>query len=357
MLCMTYLREQDIWAWTQQPIAGAGGSTRGLTVVPVDGEDTPYVIAVRTGQSRSIEKLMPRKAGTDEYDSRLSPAHMDGLAVYDGTNLIEPTPGAVSFDDTVSMALTSGVGWLMNSIVTLTASAAAFPNDGSNMGNGYRLKVGADEVEVVVTTETSTTTCAVKLLQDCPTALQTGSTTDWVRMVRSVSGADHLEGFQATVYADGATLSLDDGGLVASGVVDVSVSNGGRAGGYGIIQVGLIPDFDVELMDIDNVQERDPLPGRTKRVAYAQLGVWNTRGLSVGLDSARLAPWNETPEHTASYDTSTPYVKPLQTGHRDYHFKTEFNYHGRILVRQEEPLPATLSWVVREAEVGKRGRT
>jgi len=335
LLGVSHLRDQEILAWSTHTTA-ASGEFKDVAVIPEDGVDTPYFFVKRTIDGavvRNMERLSPRKVGQYQQDQHLASVFLDSSLTYDGTHSAATT----------TMELTGGSTWASGETgLTLTAGAATFPGDASNVGEGYRLQSATDSsvyVEVQVTGDASTTVQTVTLLTACPAALQSTSTTSWVAMVRDFpTSLSHLEGESVTVLADSNVLGPY---TVTSG----AISQLSRP--YGIMHIGLlIPETDVRLFDVDSAdQGGSALYDRMKQVQAVTLDVRNTRGIQAGPDASYLADLAVDGD-----DTTTG----LLTGLRRCRIKSRPSLTGaELLIRQSLPLPAEIYGVVREVHFGE----
>ena len=348
MLVMTYSSEQALWSWTK---LSTDGDYLSVTVTPEENQDLPTVIVSRFVDGSTVyykERLAPRVVGYFGYDPRIYDVFLDSYLSYDGTHTAATT----------SMTLTGGMTWAVGETgLTLTASAATFAGDATDVGKGYRLRVTATdktmyEVEVQVTAGTSTTVQAVTILAartvaegfasftDATTVasgLQAVATTDWVAMVTTVSGLSHLEGKTVGILADGNDLGTQ---VVTSGALPTALSRP-----YGVIHVGLPYEARAQTLDLDVVQSDDAVFDQIKDVIGGSVLVNQTIGLKMGSDP-------ETAETIEGLE-----VVPLayQTGKFQSRPRMEATDHGRIWLIQDAPFPAEIGAIVTHASVTGRG--
>jgi hypothetical protein len=326
MLGLTFLREQDIWAWHRH--STLNGEFQSVATVPEENEDVVYAVVKRTlsaGTKYYVERMKPRKVGRSGTDDRLTSFFMDSGVTVDGTNT-----GAVT------LTLSGGVSWeAAETGLTLTASEALFLGTSADVGTGYRL-VGSDglEVEVEITLESSTTVATVKLLTDAPASTRSPTALSaWVAMVRTISGLDHLEGDAVYALADSNVLGPF---TVSSGAITLSTVRP-----YGIIHAGLRITADLELLDVDLVSDRNTDVDVQKRVPRVTAFLEETRRLKVGTDTDRLSLLDESDTGEAQSLSSDKVTQLIKTG---------FNKSGRVVFRQEDGLPSTVTAVVRHLQ-------
>ena len=327
LLGMTYEPRHNVWGWHRHTTRS--DLWQSVTTIPENAVDALYSICARSINGSTayyIEKMLERTVGRAGTDDRSTIYFVDCGLTFDGTNTTD-----------ITLTLTGGSTWEEGETgLTLTASEDLFPVDGSSVDNGYRL-VGADgeEVEVVITAETSTTVCTVTLLTDAPASTQATATSSWVAMVDSVSGLDHLEGETVAILADANVLDQD---TVSSGAVSAFDRP------YGIIHVGLPIAGQGEILDID--EGGDSIVAMVqKRTPRATVYVEDTRGLqlSTGDDGAVAYPLP-----TERGDTETGLI----TDKRVVRLASNWNRHGRVKWIQTDPLPAKINALLVEYEVG-----
>lgn len=341
LLGMTYIPEQQIWAWHRHDTGDDDAEFKTVAVVPEDNQDVLYLGVKREidgSDVQYIERMVPRRSGREpNYDVRSDAVFLDSCLTYDGTNTDGATVLTLTLDTATTWVTTDPGTW------TLTAtSGTPFPGDASNVGNGYRLLDAAgNEVECLVTVDGSTTVQTVTLLTDCPAGLQaTASTTGWIKMVDDISGLGHLEGETVGILADGNVLTQE---AVSSG----ALAQFSRP--YGIVHVGLPIVAQLEPLDLDRIPARGE--GATadvwRSVNSVTLIMVNTRGAVAGRTETEQRPF----ELLAGEGAET-----LVTGKRLVKFNSSPDRRGRCVIQQLTPLPCALSGIIRNvSKVGGRG--
>jgi len=345
LLSLTYVREHDIWAWCLHD-TGATGSFKYVCSIPEGNIDVLYAVVERTINgtvTQYVERMAPRTADEDNHNTFSGSKFLDSFLTYDGTNLMSD---GTTVDATVNMNV-SGASYDEGDTVTLAATVGTpFPGDNSNEGNGYRLLLADGtyvEMQVDVGGDTETDEQDCTLLTDCPSGLQATGTLLWVRMVDEIDGLTHLEDATVGVCADGHALAED---VVASGELTNTLkdwSDVTTARPYGIVHVGLPITADLQLLDIDFVAGDDPIAPRMKLVNGAVIYVQNTRGIQAGLDADGL--------QAIDYLGVDGEDGALVTGKRVVTFDSDHTLGGGILIRQSEPLAASVLAVVTHYEV------
>lgn len=323
LLGLTYELQEDVWAWHEHD-TGASGKFESCCVTPQSDRDVLWVVVQRTInglQVRNIEFLARRPELEELADLRRDYVLMDSAASYDGTNTAATT---------LQLALITD--WLQGSTFDMAATDPIFaPGD---IGNGYRL-VGSDGEEVEVTVSAYVDPSHVQVIAETnvPADLQANATANWVKMVDTISGLDHLEGEAVSVLADGEVVP---GRVVSGGTIILNEL-------AGIVHVGLGFNADLELLPVDADTERGPLTMVKRRVNRVSCSVLSSRGFSAGPDAANLRDFEM---------ADTAGSTELFTGEAPITIPARWDREGVVLIRQSRPLPLTLREVVRSVEFG-----
>lgn len=200
LISCTYVPAQDVLAYARHDTgSGTDFGFESICAIPEDGIDRLYAVVRRTvsgSSKRYVERFAPRKAGDADYVLLDDAWHVDSGARVDGRNTSATT-----------LTLSGGPPWTAGATLTLTASAATFPGDASNVGKRYKLYSGANIVHVTVTVDGSTTVQTVTCVEAVPVALQGVATLVWSAMFSSVTGLSHLEGRMLSGLADNVPFS------------------------------------------------------------------------------------------------------------------------------------------------------
>ncbi len=162
-----------------------------------------------------------------------------------------------------------------------------------------------------------------------------------------MTGLDHLNGKGVVALADGNVVRDLTVGAVTGGVGVVLPHPASK------VHVGLPMTSMIQTLDLDlgNVQGLGSVQGRTKSVSEVTLRVERTRGIFVGdkdadRDSDRLVEykqrsteaWNEAIREYTGDIAITPHW--------------DWNTHGRLIVKQFDPLPMTIQAIMPDVTVG-----
>jgi len=319
LLGMTYIREQQINAWHQHTF---GGGVESVCVIPEAGRDVLYMVVKRTIQGvvhRYIEKLTPRP-----IDDIVDAVFMDSSLSYDGRHTGSTT-----------MTLSGGSLWLYEEEMTLTASAAAFFT--TDVGNQYWLTVGTETLRCTVTAYTSDTIVTVRPHMTVPSVMRDSVISTWARAVDQLSGLDHLEGEDVSVFADGFVVANPN-----NSAYDVLTVSGGSITlekPYTVIHVGLPYISDLETLRMDNA-EGASLADKRKNVSSLTVFLEDSRGGWVGPNEDALNEFKQRSDEGYSDPIA------LRSGTQEIAMQPEWNAEGGILIRQTDPLPLSVLAVV-----------
>jgi hypothetical protein len=186
-----------------------------------------------------------------------------------------------------------------------------------------------------VTAFTDATHITGRLEAPLPADFQNVATTLWGWARDTLSGLDHLEGMAVTVLADG----------VVQGPFTVA---GGQIGPLSppalIATVGLSYNSDMELLDV----AADAVKPNVKAVRAVTLDVVASRGIYCGEDFDNLRP-AKLRRVSDNFDPTA-----LVTDQVTVATGSSWNTGGRVVVRQSDPLPLTITSATRDIEVGGR---
>lgn len=149
----------------------------------------------------------------------------------------------------------------------------------------------------------------------------------------SFSGLGHLEGATVAVMADGAYVGTR---VVAGGAISIAPATANN------VHVGLPFTADLETLNLD--AHGSAIRDKLKRVGSLTLIVdRSSRSFLAGPD----------PSNLTRYEVST--LDPFgdeHTGHVEMQLSAVFEEHGRVFIRQDEPLPLTVIGVLPNLIVG-----
>ena len=306
---MTFYTEEKIIAFSRTATQGlfeSGAQIRGLT------EDEIWVIVNRGGK-RYVEYFMPRDFKYGETGLRPYPYHfVDSGLSFDGgdpvtiTGITQANPVVVSYSGSAptngwSVKIEGAVGMEElndNTFVVAGVSGHTFQLSGVD---------GTDFAEYI-----------------------SGGT--WKRVIDSVSGLDHHEGYEVDICADGNPLA-------AQTVLDGEISLGEY---YNRVTAGLHYDFVLEPQPIEINMQFGTSVGITKRVEKLTAMFHDTVGCKAGRTLDDLQ------------DVVFPLNSGLFTGDVSLEYPGDYDTKVLLSFLHDEPLPCCILGVVTLMSAGER---
>lgn len=327
LLGLTYIREHQVFGWHRHEFEG--GFVENVAVVPEGTEDSLYVVVRRTVNGKSVRYIEQMK--TRQVGNIVDSVFMDSTLSFDGRNT-----GATT------MTLSGGTTWKFDEDLTLTASAAFFVS--TDVGNAIHITDDDEEsdsfgteIRCTITAYTSTTIVTVRPHKTVPTTMRNIAFTSWGKAVDVVSGLWHLEGKDVSIFNDGFVgANPNNEKYDIKTVTDGSITLDRP---HVVIHVGLPITADIETLDLDSAQG-PTTADKKKHLSVLTLFVEETRGLFAGVDANNLK------ELKIREDESLDEPIDLETGTVDINMSSDWTREGKILVRQIDPVPASILAVV-----------
>ncbi|WP_272514606.1 MULTISPECIES: hypothetical protein [unclassified Providencia] len=322
LLSLTYLREQQVFAWAPQETDGQFEST---CSVSEGNEDAVYFIVCRKvgdGTVRYIERLSSRLFTKTEdaffVDSGLS---------YDGRNK----------DESSTVHLTTVDNWTYEGDIALTASNAIFKD--SDIGNAIHLPYFEDDENKTLRCEITEfiNTHAVRVTpnRDVPELLQDKPLSEWGFARFRFEGLQHIEGKTTSILADANVLPQQK---VSGGAVSLEEP-------AVVVHIGLPYVSDMETLDI-HINGQETLLDKKKLVKVASLIVNSSRGIWAGTEKDRLYEYAQ--REFEFYDNPVDDA----TGVVEINLDAQWSKNGRVYVRQSDPLPLSILAAIPRLDVG-----
>lgn len=306
-LSMTYLLEQNVFAWSNHDTQGI---VKQITTLAERGRDRVYMVVERkigTTWRKYIERFGFRDVSTVE---RM-------YAVDCGLQLDLPNPDAVL------------------TVTETTASTSSDVFTADDIGAHLRAGDGRAVVVSVVDPKNAVIAWQIALTERVPqtSEFRTYASGDWslARKYSTVGNLHHLEGKTVQVFADG-NWQADQ--VVENGSITLS----SRAS---LVAVGL--SFTAELKTLPLHAADLILAAKNKRVVGAALRLLETRGLSVGDGETFYDMKDRTNE---ALDEPARF----QSGVREIAIASSWEFDGSLTVRKTGPMNATLLGLVLKAE-------
>lgn len=329
LLVLTYLRDQQVFAWSPQSSAGKYESTCGIGE---GSEDAIYFVVNRTinGQVvRYIERLSSR-----QFTNDLDAFFVDSGLSYDGRN----TEGRTA-------TISGGSGnWSYQVPYTLTMSGGSyfsagdvgaqiqFPYTGTDPvdGTDVAMQLRCDIVSVE-----SGNSVTITANRDIPAVLQNTATTNWTMARQTFSGLEHLEGQTVNILSDA---SVEPQKVVTGGAVTLEKPGG-------VVHIGLPINAQFETLDI-NINGQETLLDKKQLISTVTLVVNASRGIWASTPGGQ---WYEYPQREFEF-----YDDPVEdaTGKVEVKLDSNWDKNGRIKIRQTDPLPLSVLAVIPRITVG-----
>lgn len=330
VLGLTYVREQQVYSWHRHDFQN--GLVESIEVVPEGTEDYVYMAIKRTingSTVRYIERFTSREIseGTDITDSKI----LDSSLSLDGTN-----------ETATVVTISGGSSWDHTETLTLTANSAIFVS--GDVGNAIHLTDADGNIIIfTITGFTSTLIVTGRVNRDVPAGLQGMATTQWGKAVDEISGLDHLEGEDVSVFADGYVVGSPNNPKYSTYTVSSGAITLDRP--YVKIHVGLPITSDIETLDIDNF-EGEPLSNQRKNVTEITVYLKDSRGFWAGKEAPT---GTDATENLREYVSGKPdaYSPPSQeTKNVTKIIRSNWNNHGRVFIRNVDPIPLEILAIV-----------
>ncbi|HGW1252719.1 hypothetical protein B6I54_04680 [Klebsiella pneumoniae] len=329
LLVLTYLRDQQVFAWSPQSSAGKYESTCGISE---GSEDAIYFVVNRTinGQTkRYIERLASRQF-TDDLDAFF----VDSGLTYDGRNT-----------GSRAATITGGSGdWSYQVPYTLTMSGASyftagdvgaqiqFPYTGTDPedGSAVTMQLRCDIISVE-----SGNSVTVTANRNIPPVLRNTATTNWYMARQTFAGLDHLEGQTVNVLSDA---SVEPQKVVTGGAVTLEKPGA-------VVHIGLPINAQFETLDI-NINGQETLLDKKQLINSVTLVVNASRGIWASTPGGQ---WYEYPQREFEF-----YDDPVDdaTGKVEVKLDSNWDKNGRVKIRQTDPLPLSVLAVIPRITVG-----
>ncbi|HHT1110005.1 TPA: hypothetical protein ACTY5A_001054 [Klebsiella aerogenes] len=329
LLVLTYLRDQQVFAWSPQSSAGKYESTCGIGE---GSEDAIYFVVNRTINGhvvRYIERLSSR-----QFTNDLDAFFVDSGLSYDGRN----TAGRAA-------TISGGSGkWSYQVPYTLTMSGGSYFSSGDVGAQIQFPYTGTDPVDGtdvamqlrcdIVSVE-SGNSVTITANRDIPEVLQNTATTNWTMARQTFSGLEHLEGQTVNILSDA---SVEPQKVVNGGAVTLEKPGG-------VVHIGLPINAQFETLDI-NINGQETLLDKKQLISTVTLVVNASRGIWASTPGGQ---WYEYPQREFEF-----YDDPVEdaTGKVEVKLDSIWEKNGRLKIRQTDPLPLSVLAVIPRITVG-----
>lgn len=326
LLGLTYLPDQNIIGWHRHD---TDGFVESVCSIPEGDEDSVYLVVRReiNGETKRYVERFASRFVENPWEA----FHVDSGLTYDGR-------GA---GDGVTFTLTNGIDdlpeddlWTYQETLLLSTGTEYFSGE-SDVGDAI-VVVGTDGLTLIlrITEFVDESNVKVQPNRTVPEAMRETEITGFDMARDTFTGLDHLEGKDVAILADGVVTER----TVAGGefVLDAPAV---------LVHAGLRVISDIETLSL-NTQNGATLHGRVKNIGSVVLLVQETKGVLVGQDADHLYLTPAVPSGT--YTDADEEVD----GTLEVNIASNWSTAGRVLVRQEDPLPATILGIIPKVEIG-----
>jgi len=324
LLGLTYKKEHDIWAWHKH---NTQGFFEWVNVIPGDGYDEVWcgVRRLVNGTTiKTVERLAERMPTTDPADQ----VFVDCATSYLGnpmpiinvscTNPVVITCPGHGYSNGQSVGIDS-IGWMPTYGDLLVPTEQQYLN-----WQQYTITaIDANTFSIPVDGTDFTSYIAGGYCRTPATV---------------ISGLGYLEGMTVSVLADGNVISPKP--VVVGGQITLD-----RPACR--VHVGLQYAANVQQLDAEYQTQGGSIDGLFRTISNIYINFVNSRGGFVGQSVDNLVELK--PTALTTYNTPMP----LFTGITNATPPDGYNYDGCVVYRQVDPLPVTITSIVREVDVGE----
>jgi hypothetical protein len=343
---MTYRRDEDVVAWHRHTIGGkytksgtdyTYGHVESIASIPgTAAEDELWVTVART-----VDVPLLFSAGVDVANNRINSANhglSTGTAITFVTNGVKPV-GAQSGDSTNTFQTDGETVYYARNVSTnvfsifIDSAGAVADTDAKKVGFTV---IGTGTMSVYAETRTTATKRYVERFKSFDFGTDVGDAffvdsglTYSGSAASTLTGTEHLRGFDVKALADGATHPTRHPTADPSQIVLERTTTK--------CHVGLPFTSHVLTLRVDAGSQEGTSQGKTKRISDVSVRLYRTVGLIVG-ESATVNDRVPFRDSSMAMDTAVP----LFTGDKDIEFDGGYGHEGQIYIAQNQALPMTI---------------
>lgn len=325
LLCLTYMREQQVIAWTMLETSGAVES---VAVIGEGDEDVLYLSIRRQvgGQTVRYVERMHSRWFTDRADAFF----VDSGLTYDGRNTGSTTVTitAPDYGEGAPLTATFTAEFLesthVGKVIHVTDPDVSDPDSPH--------KVMRLLIEEVVSPNIAT--CVAQ--RDVPASLRNVPSMNWGIGVFRVAGLDHLEGETVAILGDGAVKTPKK---VTDGAVSLDYS-------AVVIHAGLPYRAIAQTLDLYTQLQGESMRSKRRSISKVSLLCEASAGVKIGPSVDKVVTAKQ--RDYQFYDQTAG----LRTGIIDATYPGGWDKSGRITILQDDPLPLTVLSVTPEFSIG-----
>jgi hypothetical protein len=326
LLGLTYLRDQQIYAWHPHPFGN--GAVESVCSVSEGSEDAVYCLVNRyvNGSTRRYVERMQTRTFSDQVDAFF----VDAGLTYDGR---------FSWDGSHFVTITGGSGdWSYQQDMTLNLSGSALFSAG-NVGDEIHIPYTEDDtaksLHLSIFGFVNGNSVQVRANRDVPPALRNTAQSVFSLAKSHFSGLDHLEGQTVNILADA---DVEPQQTVSGGAVTIENPSA-------VVHIGLPISAVLETLDV-NVSGQPTLLDKKKLINQVSLVVNASREVLAGTDADHLYEYAQ--RENEFYDNPID----LATGVIEMNLDADWSKNGRITIQQNDPLPLSVLAIIPSVTVG-----
>lgn len=323
MLALTYLKEQEVYGWSEHDTYG---QFKSVASVQEDTTNAVYLVVKRqlgaNNYLQYIERYAERSFPYGSEDAWCLDCALQNTLTYPAAGLTASAiTGSVTFSADAAVFAVGDVGKVIRvggGIATITAFT--------------------DQMHLVGTITQSIEDIIPNsdLVLDGEPVPAPADSGDWslTTPITAVSGLDHLNGQSVVALGDGNVFPAQ---TVVDGAITLSQA-------CSKIIVGL--PFQAQLQTLDLDTGEPTIQGKRKKISALTVRVTDARGLAMGSTFDTLKEYKQ-----RRYEAMGTAI-PLQTGDQRIVMDPSWNVEGRMCIEQNYPLPATVLGVIPEVVIG-----
>ncbi|ELY4417408.1 hypothetical protein SMZ51_001970 [Cronobacter sakazakii] len=330
LLALTYLKDQQVFAWAPQPTDGSFESTCSISE---SQEDAVYFVVRRVinGETvRYIERLASRL-----FTSIEDAFFVDCGLSYDGRNAsaatIKITGGSDDWDyrQEYTLTMSGGLGFTGSDV----GAQIQIPYVGQD-ANGNPQDM---ELRCNITQLTTANVVKISASRNIPPELRDTAVTNWQMARQTFSGLGHLEGKTVSILSDA---NVEPQKVVTGGAVTLESPGA-------VVHIGLPYTSQLETLDV-NINGQETLLDKKQLITSVSLVVNASRGIWASTPGGQFY---EYPQREFEF-----YDDPVDdaTGKVTLKVDSTWGLNGRIIVRQQDPLPLSVLALIPALAVGGR---
>lgn len=326
ILSLTYLPEQDVYAWTRHTTAGKAKS---VAVVREGSYDVPYFLLERTIEGvtvNTIERMQPHTF-TDLHDAFCVDAGLtlDDPITLTGATATNPVVVTTSAAHGLSNGDTVDISGVKETVGVSTST------DREQVSSDYN-GVGYTVANVTATTFELQSN-AVDVDGSGFAAYSSGG--EVRKAVTTVGGLWHLEGASVVAAANGEVVT---GLTVTNGAVTLTDA-------ASRVHVGLPYIPRLITLPLASYSDGQTINGRAKNISRLTVDLNYSRGLWTGPSTDQMREYTTPP--LAAREAADFYTDSV-----DVTLKSDWAKKKQLVVEQRDPLPLTITALTPDANVG-----